>query len=114
MDDFNQFVVNGIIANNDFNITEVKDLVSMRSLDFNRNQYIEIVNLIKSGKFNQLNEIPNIDNDFEFLDILTFKDKSGRNFWVTVYSNNALENDPQVIDIFEISAHPDVNVPLVQ
>lgn len=111
MDSFNKFVISGILTNNDFNITEVKDLVSIRSLDFNRNQYPEIVNLIKSGGINQLKEVPNIDNDFEFLDILTFKDKSDRNFIVTVYSNNALENDPQIIDIFEIPSP--IGVPLV-
>jgi len=58
--------------------------------------------MIQSGNLDQINKLPNINNDFEFLDILTFKDSKERNFVTTVYSNNALENDPQIIDLIEI------------
>jgi len=102
MDSFNHFVMRGILANNEFNISEVRHLKSIISIDFDRNQYAEILNLIQSGNLNKVNELPNINNDFEFLDIIAFKDSHERNFIATVYSNNALENDPQVIDIVEI------------
>ena len=74
----------------------------MKSISFDRNQYPEIVNLIKSHGFKQISDLPFGVNDFEFLEIMRFSDQEGNSYIVTVYSTNALENDPQVIDIFSL------------
>jgi hypothetical protein len=100
---FHSYVINAIIANNEYGITDVHSLKSVKSMALDRNQYPYIKKLLIESKFNAIIELPFGENEFEYLDILEFLDQNHKRYVVTVYSNNALENDPQVIDIFVIS-----------
>ena len=100
---FDLYVINAIIANNEFGITNVNSLTSIKSMSLDREQYTDIKNLILEKKFDIVRKLPFGKNEFEFLEILEFLDQSNRKYVVTVYSNNALESDPQVIDIFTIN-----------
>ena len=100
---FNSYVINAIIANNEYGITNVHSLKAIKSIALDREHYPYIKNLITENKFNAILELPFGENQFEYLDILEFLDQNHNRYAVTVYSNDALENDPQVIDIFTIS-----------
>lgn len=100
---FESYVMNSIIANNEFGITDVNSLKSIKSMALNREQYPYIKKLILEKNFDVLTQLPFGKNEFEYIEILEFLDQSSCKYIVTVYSNDALENDPQVIDIFAIS-----------
>lgn len=97
---FDSYVINTIIANNEFGITDVNSLKSIKSMSLDREQYPYIKKLIIEKKFDKITQLPFGRNEFEYLEILEFLDQSHCKYIVTVYSNDALESDPQVIDIF--------------
>jgi len=99
---FDSYVIHAIIANNEYGITNVHSLKAIKSMALDRVQYPYIKKLIIENKFNTIVELPFGENQFEYLDILEFLDQNYTRYAVTVYSNDALENDPQVIDIFAI------------
>ena len=102
MSTFESYVIKSILSVNDFNIISVNNLESLKSMSFDRKQYHEIIQLIKAKNFTQINSLSFGTNNFEFLEIMKFDDQNKKNYIVTVYSNNALENDPQVIDIIPL------------
>jgi hypothetical protein len=99
---FDSIVTKSILVNNEFQITQVCNLESIRSLTLNKDQYPQIVQLIKNSDFKKIIDLPFGNNDFEYLEIMRFSDQAKKNYIVTIYSNDSLENDPQVIDIFSL------------
>lgn len=99
---FETYVIDNILANNAFEIKKVISLFSLKNMSFDREQYPSIVSLIKENKFDLIKELPFGNNDFEFLEIMSFLDQSGKEYCVTVYSNDSLEHDPQIIDVFKL------------
>lgn len=101
---FNTYVVKSILNNNEFEITEVLDLESIKSIYFNKEVYIVIEALLKNSNIEavkalEINEI----KGSEFLEIMLFKDQIKGLYAVTIYDNNELSQDPQVIDIFRLN-----------
>lgn len=100
---FDNYVVSGILANNEFGIKEVENLESVWSGNFIQERYNEITRLIKDGKIDQVVDLYDIPkgNFPEYLEIMKFADQDRNMFVVTVYDSNELMQDPQVIDIFK-------------
>lgn len=100
---FDSYVINGIIANNQFGIKEVNRLFTLKSIFFKREEYSEIEKLIKAGNIEAIKGMNNSQSQAEeYLEVMTFKDQNQKDFIVTVYDSNALEQDPQVIDIYKL------------
>lgn len=98
---FDNYVVKSLLANNLFEITEVHNLESLNSRFFEREKYPEIEAMIKEKNIEALKSLPsNKSEDGQYLDIMMFKDQNQREYIVTVYDSNALEQDPQVIEIY--------------
>lgn len=100
MKTFEEYVTTSILANNEFGIKSVNHLESLNSMALDRKTYPQIEALIKQKDFEKIRALPFGDKDFEHLDILKFEDQNNKPFVVTVYSNDSLESDPQVINIF--------------
>lgn len=101
--EYNDYVIRSILANNKFGITIVNDLLSQNTLPFVKEDYPIIENLIRS---NNDKAIPTYTNSSyqnrEYLEIMSFADQIGKKYIVTVYDSDALEQDPQVIEIYLI------------
>jgi hypothetical protein len=71
---------------------------------FLKNEYSEIVTLIKNGGFKAIKLFAkNTALDREYLDIALFRDQRGNKYIVTVYDSDDLLQDPQVIEIFQLN-----------
>jgi hypothetical protein len=97
---FEDYVIKSILANNEFAITDVKNLETLKSLELDREKYDEVISFVKKGYLNDLDRyLPIRDTAIEFLEIMQFKDQEGKLYFVSVYDNNELSQDPQVIEI---------------
>jgi hypothetical protein len=103
---FDEYVLCGILASNEFGISEVIGLRSIKSMYFERDKYLAIASLIKEQNLAQLMAMPEGDRHPtfpEYLAIMQFENQSGLNFIVTEYDSIELWQNPQVIDIFPFS-----------
>lgn len=100
---FHEYVIRGIIANNEFHITAVKNLESLKSIFFLREEYAIIEEIIKSKNIKSIKEFSEDQNETdEYLEIMVFTDQNENKYCVTVYDSKALEQDPQVIEIYKL------------
>jgi hypothetical protein len=100
---YNSYIVKGILATNQFEIEGVQELESIHSRCFIKTEYAGIESLIKEKNVDAIKKLR--DNQYksdEYLDILTFKDQCQSPYIVTIYDSNALEQDPQVIEIYSL------------
>ena len=98
---FNTYVVRSILANNEFGISDVNEIEVLSSRFFLKNEYPEIVTLIKNGDIKAIKSLPkNSSLEKEYLDVLLFRDQRENKYIVTVYDSDDLIQDPQVIEIF--------------
>lgn len=101
---FNAYVVKSILANNQFGITEVKGIESLKSIYFLREEYPKIEKLIKEKNIEVIKLLPeNQSQAGEYLDIMMFKDQDSKKYIVTVYDSIELSQDPQIIEIYSFS-----------
>src|SRR5262245_47246111 len=98
---FDNYVIKGILANNEYGIKEVNELESLKSGYFVREEYGEIEKQIRGGNVEAIDLFfKDQIKSSEFLEIMKFKDQSQHVFIVTVYDNLELWQDPQVIEIY--------------
>lgn len=100
---FDSYVINSILINNKFGINEVNGLESLKSIFYVKEEYAAIENLIRSGNMEAIKLFnDNQSQTGEYLDILVFTDQNQKRYIVTVYDSNALEQDPQIIEIYKL------------
>lgn len=98
---FNDYVVGDILNKNKFGITAVSEIASLNSLYFIDEQYYEILKLIDRGDVNAIKAFSNGDlKSTTFLEIMKFKDQNKKDYLVTVFDGIALEQNPEVIEIY--------------
>ncbi len=99
--DYDQYIIQSILANNEFGITTVNELHSLKTVDFVRDEYFKIEKLIKNNDIEAIKGINENDiTGYGFLDVMVFKDQNDLRYIVTVYDDNRLEQDPQIIKIY--------------
>ena len=97
----NAYIIKSILANNEFGILEVNGTEVLSSRYFLKNQYAEIVTMIRNGDTKAIKSLAdNSSTQREYLDVLIFRDQRGNKYIVTVYDSDDLIQDPQVIEIF--------------
>ena len=103
---FDSYVINSILANNQFGIKEVSELRSLNDRYFVTEEYSGIEGLIRNKDLEGIELLPNNESEEkefkQFLHIMFFKDQNLIEYIVTVYDSIALEQDPQVIEIFPL------------
>lgn len=100
---FNDYVTQSILANNQFDIILVDNLRSEKYLPFVKEEYVNIERLIQNNDLENIQIPVNLSiQKGEYLDIMSFTDQIGNFYIVTVYDSDALEQDPQVIEIYLI------------
>ena len=101
---WNDLLVRSIVLNKQFKITEVKNVENIKSMLYEHEKYPQVKSLISERDFKTIQNVSQEDKiGFkEYLDIIKFTDQVGQNYIVTVYDNDALEQDPQIIEIFPL------------
>ena len=99
-------VINAILSDKKTNITEVHNLSSIKSMLFDRAQYSNIIELVKSCNWIQISSLVEVSAQGfrEYLDIVTFADQNQRSVVATIYDSDALWQDPQIIEIFFLNS----------
>lgn len=100
---FETYVIDALLSNNNYGITEVNSLKGIKSIPFDKDVYMKIVEIILRREIDLLQNMPTSNNSFESLDIMEFLDQNMKKYIVTVYSNDSLESDPQLIEVFKFS-----------
>lgn len=97
-------IIRNIKANNEFNISEVKDFHTLLNAPFHKDEYSKIVSLIHESNWEKIKSLQ-VDYDYvsEYLDVVKFTDQNGKVYVATTYDSDTLEQDPQLIDIFPVS-----------
>lgn len=100
-DKFISKVILEILADNDHKIQEVLNIEIIKSIYFEKDEYLIVAQLLKDGKIELVKNFDTQQKEgFEFLDVVTFMDQDSRRFAATIYDSIELWQDPQVIEIF--------------
>jgi hypothetical protein len=98
---FESYVIRSILVNNQFNIKDVTEIHEIRTMIFERNLYLAITDLIRNKQTELIKTVPDHPTrTFEYLTVMEFTDQDRKKYIVTVYDQDELWQDPQVIDIF--------------
>ncbi len=98
---YDDYVIRGVLANNDFDINEVNEIKYVKTMSFLFGEYPSIKEMIQKGELDKVIDLPSSQEDtIEILDITTFSDQHKRMFIVTIYDSLNVEQDPQIIEIF--------------
>ena len=101
---YDTFITELILSDSELAIKNVIELTSIKSVLFVEEQYPEIKQLIQKQKWKEIKGAEKKpDKEFkEYLDIMRFKDQDQNEYVVTIYDNDELFQDPQIIDIFPL------------
>ena len=101
LNSYEKLVIETILSCKDFDIKEVNNIVTIKSLIFIQDQYNLITDLIKKQDWENIKTLENNSNEFnEYLEIIKFTDQNKKTHIATIYDSDELWQDPQVIDIF--------------
>ena len=100
---YNDYIKESILINNQFGISEVKNFEDLKSTYLIREDYSKIVELIKTGGISSIKNLQEKEiKTSEYLNIIKFLDQGNVEYIVTCYDSDDLWQVPQVIDIFKL------------
>ena len=102
---WNDLVIKAILLDKEVDIKEVNNFESIQSLLFDSENYPTIISLIKNKRLDSLKEfeVENKNGFGEYLDIIKFSDQNHKTYIATIYDNDELWQDPQIIDIISLT-----------
>ena len=101
LNNYDKLIIKTILSCKDFNIEEVNDFESIKSITFNKEQYTLITCLILEHNWEYIKNIDSDTNGFrEYLEIIKFSDQNKKPHIATIYDSDELWQDPQVLDVF--------------
>jgi hypothetical protein len=100
---YDDYIIKSVLANNEFGISKVSHLADISTINLVSTDYGKIVDLIRNKEFEKIKTFQSSEiKTAEYITISKFNDQNNKNYIVTSYDSDLLEQDPQVIDIFEI------------
>ena len=103
MNTYDNIVTKEILKSNQFGITDVNDIESIKGLSFNKDQYLLVTELIAKKDWDSIKKIEEKFEGFrEYLDVIKFSNQNKELFIATVYDSDELLQDPEIIDIFKL------------
>ena len=100
---FDDYVIKGILSTNEFDIKQVLNLRTINTFWFSKAIYAEVEKSIKERNFKVLaNGSIRDEKNSEYLTVMEFDNEIGNHFIVTVYDNDELWQDPQIIEIYPV------------
>ncbi|MEJ0101418.1 MAG: hypothetical protein WDO19_02180 [Bacteroidota bacterium] len=91
------------ILNNDKSIKEVKGLEYIKVVGYTKDNLAKVNELLSNKKYQEISLIPEGQMSEETLLIMKFMNQENDLFIATVYDNDRLWQDPEVINIFHVS-----------
>lgn len=100
---FDKYVIRSILGVNKNGIRAVHELESIFSGFYSFEDYQKIERLILNKDFLAIRQTKSEETNKDlFLEVMLFSDQDSRKYAVTVFDSIALEQDPQVIEIFPL------------
>ena len=100
---FNTYIINAILSQNEFGIKKVTDLKHVKGFSFFQGIYKQVDEIIKNRNFDALfNGTIKEDKSSEYLIIMSFRNESNKEFIVTIYYSDELWQDPEVVQIYPL------------
>ena len=101
---YNDYVIKLILSVNEFKITQVNDLQSLKTIVLDQKELPKIEGFIENHDWESIANLdsPKATGFTEYLDIIRFKDQKLRTFVTTIYDSDELFQDLQIINIFLI------------
>ena len=88
---FNDYVIKGILSNNEFNIQKVINFKDINTFFFHQGIHAEVEKIINEKRFEDLlNETISQERCSDYLSIISFEDEKAQNFLVTIYDSDDL------------------------
>ena len=99
------FVTRIILSNKEHKITEVKNLESIGRCFFKQEEYPSILEMIKAQDWKKIDSLGFHDQPKfrEYLEIYRFQDWDGNIFVATIYDSDALDQDPEIIQLIPLT-----------
>jgi ribosomal silencing factor RsfS len=90
-----------ILKNNTLGITELRKIEFLKGLNFSKDVYESVLELIKQKKIKEIIALPNEkQKTFEDLTIIRFYDQNNRKNIAAIYDTDELWQDPEILEIF--------------
>lgn len=90
-----------LLSENEFGITEIKDLKFLKGLNYDEKSYHSIAEAIKQKKVDDIIRLPEVQpKTFEDITLLSFYDQNNSLYIVSVYDNDEPWRDPVILNIF--------------
>jgi hypothetical protein len=101
LEKYYSFINGRIVGGNSFGINRITTIESRGTYRYTSEIFDEIKNAINSNRpLPQKNFIASAGLK-EYLDLFYLEDQNGRHFFALVYDNDALEQDPEIIEILK-------------
>lgn len=104
-DEWDKRVITSILADKESGIRQVNNFEHFSILIFDKEKYPEIINLINEQDWKALKKFdhPNRQGFKEYLIVIKFTDENQKLHVATIYDNDELLQDPQIIDIITLN-----------
>ena len=101
---YDKIVCRAILSDKEANVTTITNLQNIYSALLDPENYAAILRLLKEKKYNELpHDILPVNGVFrEYIHAYSFLNQDERKFIATIYDNDELWQDPQVIDIISV------------
>jgi hypothetical protein len=106
---YERALIQAVLNRNTEGIAEVRDMEILKTLNFYREQYSLVKELIREAKDADTIRNFSIENPpcWEDITIITFADQHDRRWVGTIYDSDELWQDPELIDVFPAAAIAD-------
>ncbi len=102
LEKYYSFITNRIIQENGCGIDKIISIKSKGTFAFSNETMEKITSALKSNKQLPLDNHTSEQNGFrQYLDVFDIKDGNGKEFYVLVYDNDELSQDPTILKILK-------------
>ena len=100
MTSYERKVRSSILRQSEFKINEVTDIEYIITLRHYHQYLSEVIDLLKTGKYEQLKRMKDDSESFDDLTVLKFRENNSAAYYAIIYDDWALETDPIVTHLF--------------
>lgn len=97
---YDEYVTASILAKNQFDISLVQNLKSIKSVYFNYKDYSELEQLIIQQNFEAITDLGGCDVPRQYLEVMEYEDQKSKQYIVSVYDSDELWQNPEAIKIY--------------
>ena len=98
---WDKLAIKAILSNKDFEILEVRNYKSIKSLIFDQKEYPSIVSLINEKDWESLKTFGKTEKEGfgEYLNIIRFSSRDENKYIAMIYDSDELWQDPEILEI---------------